>query len=81
MKLTADDKELFENLGKSALADRLIGFLKRMTDDLCDIRTIGELSPEKLQGRLVASQIVERELTERLRSIGKRTTGAPSDFE
>lgn len=72
MRLTEQEKELFSTLKEQAVTRRLIKFIERMCDDLCDIRKIGKVTPETYQARLDMVKTVEVELLARLK--GKALT-------
>lgn len=64
MHLLEEDKQMFDALQKSELGNQLVAYLRRLSDSVCDVRTMGEGdTPETMKK---VATIIEKDLIQRI---------------
>ena len=72
MRLSEQEVAMFEGLQKSALGPKLAEFLERLSDDLCDIRSMSSPTPESLQETMRLCEVLKSEVIDRIRLTNKK---------
>ncbi len=64
MHLLEEDIVMFETLSKSEMGNQLVSYLKRLSDSVCDVRTMAEGDTPETMKRV--SMIIEKDLIQRI---------------
>ena len=64
MRLLEEDIQMFDTLSKSELGNQLVSYLKRLSDSVCDVRTMAEGDTPETMKR--AAMVIERDLIQRI---------------
>lgn len=73
MKLTPEEQQVFQGLAESRTGEVLAGYITRLCDQLCDLRTMNkDVSDMGRLARIEAADILEKHLINLLSLGGKR---------
>lgn len=79
MKLTSKDVELFKALSKSDLGKELVNYLNRLSDYICDIRS---MKPEDTKESVIkASEMIKLHITNKITKINSFKENELGPFE
>jgi hypothetical protein len=64
MRLLEEDKQMFETLSKSELGNQLVSYLLRLSNSVCDVRTMDEGDTPETMKRV--AMVIEKDLIQRI---------------
>lgn len=79
MKLTKQDIELFKALSKSELGKNLVDYLNRLSDHICDVRS---MKPEDTKESVVkASAMIKEKIINKITKVNDLRETPAGQFE
>lgn len=81
MQLTEKDIKLFEALENSRIGDRLVDYLERLNNWLCDIRNMDGVEETKRQARLEFSHLLKLYLIDKIKVGNRKKETTLNEYE
>ncbi len=79
MKLTKQDLELFKTLSKSDIGKSLVEYLNRLSDHICDVRSMG--TNDTKESVIRASEIIKSHIIGKITKVNDLRNNDTGQFE
>lgn len=79
MKITKEDKDLFDNLSNSQMGRQLLDYLDRLSDNICDARNWGE--GDTKESTTKAAQSIKKHISDKITFKKQPAPRGRNDYE